>query len=699
MSQATRRSSITTNDAAYPLPGSYNEKKRKFYEQYSQIQAYESKLKFFRVLAFVIDFGLLVLSVFLLNIYKQNSFSLSERYTKFFLVFVFVWLFVSLLFQKFERDTYRTYRGGLSALFKSNVAVLFMLMSMMVLGGLHNLSRVQTFGSVTSLFLTETLAFMIYAVFAKKALPEPNLQIRIRDFRQYHFSFFIFLFDFMMLTGAFYAFHYYKRGVFSLLPEYQKILWLIYGLWFVTGIITRKFEVRNHQNIYHAITPYIKSFFIIFSMTAIVVYTFHLFYLSRVQIFGTFVLWFAAELAFYFLYYLDWTELQRANDVHTVEEVKEIIEGEKKAAPGIDLATISEKNKINAPATEKLRQVYLKDHPQLFHFISEHIPLENFDINSVKVLNTHTAYNIEVLENQTLDLVINLHRVNDFRHLNKYFLAVHKKIYNGGFLVGVVDTIETHRNKLFQKFPILLARIIYPMDFVFRRILPKLPICKKIYFFMTKGKNRVISKAETLGRLSFCGFRVVATKEINNSLYFIVQCDKNPSLVKNPSYGPIIKLKRIGLNGEPVYIRKFRTMHPYSEFLQKYVYEENNLEENGKFKNDFRVTEWGKVLRRFWLDELPQLINFIQGDLALVGVRALSEHYFSLYPDDLKKLRVKFKPGLFPPYYADLPKNFKEIIESERNYLAQKMKQPFVTDVKYFAKAVFNILFKNARSL
>jgi lipopolysaccharide/colanic/teichoic acid biosynthesis glycosyltransferase len=237
------------------------------------------------------------------------------------------------------------------------------------------------------------------------------------------------------------------------------------------------------------------------------------------------------------------------------------------------------------------------------------------------------------------------------------------------------------------------------MDFVLRRILPKLPVFKKVYFFMTRGKNRVISKAETLGRLSFCGFRVVATKEIDNSLYFIVQCDKNPSLVKNPSYGPIIKLKRIGLNGEPVYIRKLRTMHPYSEFLQEYVYKENNLDENGKFKNDFRVTEWGKVLRRFWLDELPQLINFIQGDLALVGVRALSEHYFSLYPDDLKKLRVKFKPGLFPPYYADLPKNFKEIIESERNYLAQKMKQPFVTDVKYFTKAVFNILFKNARSL
>ena len=140
-------------------------------------------------------------------------------------------------------------------------------------------------------------------------------------------------------------------------------------------------------------------------------------------------------------------------------------------------------------------------------------------------------------------------------------------------------------------------------------------------------------------------------------------------------------------------------MHPYSEYIQDYVYQQNQLQLNGKFKDDFRLTSWGKVFRKMWIDELPQISNFLRGDISLVGVRPLSEHYFSLYPRDLRELRIKFKPGLVPPYYADMPKSFDEIVDSERNYFLRKRKHPFRTDIKYFFKAVYNIIFKHARSL
>ena len=67
-------------------------------------------------------------------------------------------------------------------------------------------------------------------------------------------------------------------------------------------------------------------------------------------------------------------------------------------------------------------------------------------------------------------------------------------------------------------------------------------------------------------------------------------------------------------------------------------------------------------------------------------------------PEDLKKLRIQFKPGLIPPYYVDLPKSFEEIISSERRYLEKKQKNPFLTDVEYFFKAMKNIVFNGARS-
>lgn len=175
-----------------------------------------------------------------------------------------------------------------------------------------------------------------------------------------------------------------------------------------------------------------------------------------------------------------------------------------------------------------------------------------------------------------------------------------------------------------------------------------------------------------LGRLHFCGFKVIAEKEIDKRLFFIARKMRYPSVDRNPSYGPLIKLRRIGLNGNLIYIYKFRTMHPYSEYIQDYIYEKYRIQPNGKFANDFRITTWGRWMRRMWIDELPQLYNFLRGDLAFIGVRALSPHYFSLYPDDVKQLRIKFKPGLVPPYYADMPKSFEEIVESERRYLLKR---------------------------
>ena len=139
-------------------------------------------------------------------------------------------------------------------------------------------------------------------------------------------------------------------------------------------------------------------------------------------------------------------------------------------------------------------------------------------------------------------------------------------------------------------------------------------------------------------------------------------------------------------------------MHPYSEFLQEYIFEQHELTKSGKFFNDFRLTGWGRFFRKMWIDEWPQIVNFFQGDLNLVGVRALSEHYYGLYPKDLQDLRTRFKPGLVPPYYADMPKSFDAIVESERHYLLSKQKHPLTTDLKYFFKAWYNIFFKHARS-
>ena len=130
------------------------------------------------------------------------------------------------------------------------------------------------------------------------------------------------------------------------------------------------------------------------------------------------------------------------------------------------------------------------------------------------------------------------------------------------------------------------------------------------------------------------------------------------------------------------------------------MYAHGGLREGGKFANDYRVNEWGRLLRSFWLDELPMFINFFKGQMKLVGVRPLSRHYFSLYTPEMQELRVKVKPGLLPPFYyeQESPKTVEEVQASERRYIEAYLRAPFRTDWKYFWGSVGNILFRRKRS-
>ena len=236
------------------------------------------------------------------------------------------------------------------------------------------------------------------------------------------------------------------------------------------------------------------------------------------------------------------------------------------------------------------------------------------------------------------------------------------------------------------------------IDFFYKRLMPKLPLTKHIYFFITRGHNRVLSKAEILGRLSSSGFKLVKYFNYKNKLYLISQKIKLTKISKKPSYGPLISLYRVGYKRKIFKIYKFRTMHPYSEFIQEDVFNDNKLNSKGKLKNDFRLTNWGKVLRKYWIDELPQILNLIKGDISLVGPRALSEHYFSLYPKEVQDMRTSCRLGLIPPYYADMPSSFDEIVESEKLFLIKKKNKPVTTSFIYFFKYIFNIIIKGARS-
>jgi len=119
-------------------------------------------------------------------------------------------------------------------------------------------------------------------------------------------------------------------------------------------------------------------------------------------------------------------------------------------------------------------------------------------------------------------------------------------------------------------------------------------------------------------------------------------------LIRLTSRGPVFFVQeRIGVNRQPFRIFKFRTMYDRAEELQAEI-EEINESAEGLFKirNDPRVTPVGRLLRRFSLDELPQLINVIRGEMTLVGPRPLPRRDFENYYEDWHYSRHAGLPGL-----------------------------------------------------
>lgn len=466
------------------------------------------------------------------------------------------------------------------------------------------------------------------------------------------------------------------------IAKYGPIMGVYFLVHFFTSLLYRKYETHTYYQRMEHYTLYFRSWMISTGLLLLFIYVFQLSYLSRLvlltNIFGLYIY----EMLFLHVMFLI------RNSSESVEEISATGETEFELPTQLEAALSLNLPEIDDETLHELGE-------EALYFLSE--SLDKIP-GKTMIFNTTTIFNITSRDNTGYTKIVNLHRLNDVRYINKFLEAINQKLPMGGWTAVCGETKNQRKERILNKYPPLLNYIYYTADFIVKRVLPKIPIAKKLYFFLTRGLNRVISRAEFLGRLISCGFTIKEDRKIKGLMFVVAQKTGKPAFNEHASYGPLIYLNRIGKNGKRIKVYKFRTMHPYSEYLQEYIYNHNNLSENGKIKDDYRITRLGRLMRKFWIDELPMFINLLKGDLKLVGVRPLSAHYFSLYSPEMQEMRTRTKPGLVPPFYVDMPNTLEEIQDSERRYLEAYFKSPFITDVKYFFKAWYNIIFRRARS-
>lgn len=166
-------------------------------------------------------------------------------------------------------------------------------------------------------------------------------------------------------------------------------------------------------------------------------------------------------------------------------------------------------------------------------------------------------------------------------------------------------------------------------------------------------------------------------------------------VIKIDSKGPVFFMhNRIGKNGKKFKMYKFRTMYENAEDRIKDFTPEQMREwkENYKLTNDPRITKIGKLLRKTSLDELPQIINILRGELSIIGPRPIIEEELEKYGNNKEEF-LSVKPGLTGYWAANgrSDTTYEQRMKMELYYIEHLSLK---LDVKIFLKTITAVVRK-----
>lgn len=140
----------------------------------------------------------------------------------------------------------------------------------------------------------------------------------------------------------------------------------------------------------------------------------------------------------------------------------------------------------------------------------------------------------------------------------------------------------------------------------------------------------------------------------------------------------LFKQQRPGKNEKIFTLYKFRTMNENAEMVNRTEYDME------------RMTKFGKFLRKFSLDELPQLINILKGEMSFVGPRPLLAEYLEFYSEE-QSIRHLVKPGMtgFAQVYGRNSSTWEERLKKDSEYVRRVS---FMLDLKIVLRTIINII-------
>jgi len=342
-------------------------------------------------------------------------------------------------------------------------------------------------------------------------------------------------------------------------PHYDEAFVLFLVIRMAVSIPIRKYSHKGKVLFNDFMVPIIFSDIIILSAVCMLIVGFNHFAYLRLIVFGTIASSLLLEILLFSLYYYYQRLNRNTDNFESVMFYLNQLKAEPVAAEVTPLPEAEYPEGYSAYNLLHYKKLLLeKISEPAYLYLCSHVNELN---DRTLVLSATSRFVVEMTPGLS-KVIINPQPVNDIKRWNKFFESVNTKLAVVRLYIGCVITNETRKANIFRKYPWGIKYIIYSIYFIFKRILPKVPLLKKIYFFMANGFDRPMSRAEAIGRLYSCGFEVLGNQQFSNRLFFVACKKTEPTFDLKPTYRSLIRLKRIGKDRKIIHVYKLRTMHP-----------------------------------------------------------------------------------------------------------------------------------------
>ena len=152
----------------------------------------------------------------------------------------------------------------------------------------------------------------------------------------------------------------------------------------------------------------------------------------------------------------------------------------------------------------------IRRRPEILNFIRSYVDL--LDHDSITISNAR-SFDFEYSSNDLFSQAILFSSINDIRDIDQFIENVNSSLIKEGLFIGCANSKTYRKEHILKRLPLPFNWIYYSLDFIYKRVFPKVWLISQICEIISKGKNKVLTKAEILGRLVRGGFDIINFKE------------------------------------------------------------------------------------------------------------------------------------------------------------------------------------------